>query len=159
MPVDNVTLNPPVQYWWLWLVIGILLLVAIGAWYGLMFWFTRRKPVNTLENLKPASSSLDLDALKAKYLKLIDECYENYQQEHTTKRGLHRALSMAVRYFVYEVKHFPAPRLTLADLKRAPYPKLTALVKEYYEKEFAVIEHGDPLASVEAAKELIRQWV
>lgn len=159
MLADSLKLNPPIQYSLLWLIVGLILLLCIIGWFGAVIWITRHKPANTLANLKPASSQSDMDALKAKYLKLIDECYQSYQQKHTTLRGLHRGLSMAVRYFVYEARHFPAPRLTLADLKRAPYPKLTKVVTEYYSKEFAAIESGDPLQSVQAAKEMVTQWV
>jgi len=71
---------------------------------------------------------------------------------------LHWALSMNVRYFVYEAKHFPAPVLTLSDLKLAPYPALTNLIAEYYPEEFAAILHGEAEASVAAAKGFIQQW-
>lgn len=153
------TLNPPIQYSIIWLIIGLALVAGIVGWFGFAFWITRRKAVNSLENLGPASSDFDLEKIKRKYLQLIDECYQNYQKHDTSLRGLHRGLSLTVRYFVYEAKHFPAPRLTLADLKRAPYPSLTKLISEYYVDEFAVIEHGDPQASVEAAKDLVRRWV
>lgn len=159
MPEDNTTLNPPIQYSILWLIIGIALVVGILAWYGLLFWLTRRRKVNTLANQGLATSGSELDRLKAKYLALIDECYQSYTKKQTSLRGLHRGLSMTVRYFVFEAKHFPAPRLTLSDLKHAPYPQLTKVISDLYAKEFALIEHGDPLEAVEAAKEMVRQWV
>lgn len=159
MLAAELKLNPPIQYSLIWLIIGLTLLLAIVAWYGALFWMTRRKEAETLADLKSLSPNNDLPALKAKYLKLIDECYRSYQQNQTTRRGLHRGLSMVVRYFVYEARHFPAPRLTLADLKRAPYPQLSKLIEQYYSSEFAAIEHGDPEAAVAAAKELIQQWV
>lgn len=159
MPVDKLTLNPPIQYSLIWLIIGICLVAGILAWYGFVFWLTRRRKVNTLANLGLTSSEFDLEKLKQKYLALIDDCYKSYTLQQTTLRGLHRGLSMTVRYFVYEARHFPAPRLTLSDLKRAPYPRLTKVITEYYSKEFALIEHGDPLESVAAAKDMVREWV
>jgi hypothetical protein len=136
-----------------------VLIAGIVGWFGFAFWITRRRKIDSLETLGPASSDFDLDKIKQKYLRLIDECYQNYQHNDASLRGLHRGLSLTVRYFVYEAKHFPAPHLTLADLRRAPYPSLTKLITNYYVDEFAVIERGDPQASVEAAKDLVRQWV
>lgn len=159
MPVDKLTLHPPIQYSIIWLIIGCCLLLAIAIWYGVLFWLVRKRKVKTIAQLQPGLSPFDLEKLKLRYLKLIDECYESYKQQRTSLKGLHRGLSMTTRYFVYEARHFPAPHLTLADLKRAPFPKLTKLIEQYYEKEFSVIEHGDPQEAVNAAKELIQQWV
>lgn len=159
MPVDNLTLHPPIQYSIIWLIIGCCLLALVAIWYGVMFWLTRRRKVKTIAQLPPGQEPFDLEKLKLRYLQLIEECYQSYLQRRTNLRGLHRGLSMATRYFVYEAQHFPAPRLTLRDLKRAPYPKLTELIEQYYEKEFAAIEHGNAQQSVDAAKDLVRQWV
>lgn len=153
------TLNPPIQYDRIWLIIGSLLMLSIPIWYGILYWMTRRKPVKTLEDLNHVPTGADLDRLKAKYLRLIEELYQSYQRSEITLRGLHRGLSMTVRYFVYEAKHFPAPTLTLSDLRRAPYPALTKLIAKYYPEEFALITHGTATESVEAAKGLVRQWL
>ena len=155
----SLKLNPPIQYSLIWLLIGLGLLLLIGIWYGVLFWLTRRKAPTTIATLQPLASPTDLEALKAKYLKLIDECYQSYVRKETNLRGLHRGLSMVVRYFVYEVNHFPAPRLTLSDLKRAQYPRLTNVIDDFYGKEFAMIEHGEPQQAVAAAKEMVQQWV
>jgi hypothetical protein len=158
MPADSVSLNPPIQYSIIWLIIGAVLLLLIAVWYGVLFWLTRHKPYASLANLKPAPPGFDLEKLKQKYLQLIDECYNAYKHDHATLRSLHKGLSMTVRYFVHEANHFPAPRLTLADLKRAPYPELSRVVEDYYAKEFAAVEHGNAEASVEAAKDMVRRW-
>ncbi len=143
----------------IWLIIGLILLVAIAAWYGAVFWLTRKKPVSSIADLKLLTSPLDLNALKAKYIKIVDEYYLQYEQHEVSRRALHRNLSIAVRYFVYEANHFPAPNLTLYDIRRAPYPNLTNLIRKYYVDEFAVIESGEPLLSAQAAKGVIQQWV
>jgi hypothetical protein len=160
VPGDNVvTLHPPIQYSIIWLIIGCILLLLIGIWYGVMFWITRKRKPKTIEQLPPAPTDFDLDRLKAKYLQLIDECYQNYQVHKTDLKGLHRGLSMTARYFVYEARHFPAPRLTLADLKYAPFPELTKVVEEYYAKEFAAVENGTATQAVKAAKDFVNRWV
>ena len=154
----EIPFNPPVQYSLIWLIIAGCLLTSVVMWYGFVVWHTRRKPLKSLDGLKVLTDEEKLRALKRKYLLLVNEGYEKYQRKQTSLRGLHRGLSMAVRYFVYEAAHFPAPRLTLADLERAPYPKLTRVIASYYRQEFATIESGDPTSAVQAARELIEQW-
>jgi hypothetical protein len=151
-------LNPPIQYSHIWFIIGSILLLTILIWYGLALWLTRRKPIKSLDNLKQLPTGTDLDQLKTKYLRLIEEWYQRYQRKEISLQTLHRSLSMNVRYFVYEAKHFPAPVMTLSDFKLVPYPMLTALITKYYPEEFATIRRGNAADSVEAAKGLIRQW-
>jgi hypothetical protein len=153
------TLNPPIQYELIWLIIGCGMALCIPVWYGLAFWLTRRKKVKTLDTLKPLPTGAALEKLKAKYLKLIEEWYQRYIRKEITLRELHANLSLVTRTFVYEAKHFPAPLLTLEDLKHAPYPALTALIAEYYPEEFASIESGNAEHSTEAAKAFVRQWI
>jgi hypothetical protein len=151
-------LNPPIQYDLIWLIIGLCLLVTIPLSYAGAFWWTRRRPINSIDNLPTLPVGADLDRLKAKYLRLIDERYVRFQRGELTLRALHRELSLLTRYFVYEAKHFPAPTLTLSDLKRGPYPLLTKLIAFFYPQEFARIEHGDAPSSVTQAKGFITQW-
>ena len=151
-------LNPPIQYSKIWLIIGLCIFVTIPIWYGMLFWLTRRRPPKSFNRLRQLPVGADLDRLKAKYLKLIEEWYQRYRRQEIDSRVLHWALSMNVRYFVYEAKHFPAPVLTLSDLKLAHYPALTGLIAEYYPEEFGVILHGEAEASVTAAKGFIQQW-
>jgi len=151
-------LNPPIQYDLIWLIIGCFLAVLILSWYGFVFWLTRRKQLKSLASLKPLPAGLELDQLKAKYLRLIDECYQRHQRGEINLRTLHRDLSILARYFVFEARHFPAPILTLADLKLGPYPLLTRLIAAYYPEEFAAIGNGQAATAVEAAKGFVQQW-
>lgn len=158
LAASNVPPNGPVRYAGIWLIVGLLMLLVIALWFGVVFWITRKKQSKSLTNLGPVNSTYQLSALKAKYLHLIDQAYQSYQLKELNKRELHRNLSIIVRYFVYEANHFPAPTLTLADLKHAPFPWLTELISEYYIDEFGSIEHGEPSISVDAAKGLIQRW-
>ena len=157
--VDKLVLNPPIQYPYIWLYIGLGILGAIGIGYLILFFATRRKKIRSISSLKQLPPTLDMNGLKQKYIAIIDEQYLQYQNGQLTLRRLHTNLSMAVRSFVFEAKLFPAPRLTLQDLKRAPYQSLTNVVSNYYEKEFSDVEHGDPAASVQIAKDMVVQWV
>lgn len=158
MAIVNLKLNPLIQYSTLWLYIGLTIIAGIGCYYGLVLWFLRTQRIKLLANSKPAKPAVDLATLKQKYLTLIDECYQSYQRGETDLRGIHQGLSMTVRYFVYELYRFPAPRLTLADLQRSPYPTLTNIVSDYYLEEFARVEQGNAATAVAAAKAMIQQW-
>lgn len=152
------TLNPPIQYDPIWLIIGSILLFLILAWYGYVFYRTRKKKIKTFNALKLLPTGAELDKLKEKYLRLIEEWYQRYQRGDIDLRTLHRSLSMNCRYFVYEAKHFPAPLLTLSDLRLGPYPVLTRLIARFYPDEFDHIDHDSAANSVEAAKGFIQQW-
>lgn len=152
-------LNPPIQYDLIWLIIGGLVFLTIPLWYGLVLWMTRHKKVLSLDNLRQLPVGGEVEALKSRYLRLIDEAYRRYVSQEYKLRDLHQALSMIARTFVLEAKHFPAPYLTLSDLALAPYPTLTQLIKAYYPEEFALITHGNAEISVQQAKDFIIRWV
>lgn len=158
----NLQSTPPhglINYSIVWLIVGLCLLLLIAGWYGLLWWMTRHKKVASLNALGPGKDVPDLAALKAKYLKFIDQCYQAYLQKQFSKRQLHIYLSGAVRNFAYEAQHFPAPFLTLNEIKKASYPGMSQLIAQYYPEEFAQLTHGEPLKSVEAAKGIVQQWV
>lgn len=159
MDVDITKLSPPIQYSWIWLVIGLGILVVLAGWFTGVMWVTRKKKLSTLDMLGVGAHLLDLETLKFKYLAEIDTAYASYQRGALSLRGLHEAYSMSVRSFVFEVKNFPATRLTLGDLKKAPYPKLTKVIERYYKDEFALISDGDADSATLVAKEFIVGWV
>jgi hypothetical protein len=152
------SLHPPIQYDRIWFIIGCLLILTIPLWYGVLLWITRHKQIKSLADLTPIPTGAELNALKAKYLRIIEEIYQSYQRKEITVRSLHGDLSITVRYFVFEAKQFPAPTMTLSDLALAPYPNLTKLIAQYYPDEFAAITTGPAPTAVDAAKGFIQQW-
>lgn len=154
----NLPPHGPIQYSGIWLLIGLALLTTVACWYGFVVWFNRRKPIKSIATLPILSGSSYGNDLKTKYLQLIDRCHQSYLQQEISKRELHKRLSLLVRSFVQEAVYFPATRLTLWDLRLAPYHSLTSVITEYYVDEFAQIEQGDPAKSVQIAKEMVQQW-
>ncbi|HEY2004085.1 MAG TPA: hypothetical protein VGH44_03125 [Candidatus Saccharimonadia bacterium] len=152
-------LNPPIQYDIIWFIIGTLVFLTILIWYGLVFWLTRHQTIQSLDSLKQLPVGGEMERLKTKYLKLIEQAYQRYLTREYKLRDLHRTLSMITRTFVLEAKHFPAPYLTLGDLVLSPYPNLTRLIKAYYPEEFALITHAEAEISVQQAKDFVNQWV
>lgn len=152
-------LNPPIQYSISWLLIGIFLMFVIIIWYAFVFWHTRLKQSKTIATLKKhAPVVVDISKLKQKYLALIREEANKYREKQISPRTLHINLSKLCRFFIFEVKGFPAPTLTLSDLKRSDQKMLTALIETYYPNEFDSILHGQPEVSVKQAEDLITQW-
>jgi len=150
-------LNPPIQYSWIWLLIGGLLVLSILIWYGVAFWLTRRRKPKSLAGLRQLPPP-DLNQLKAKYLMLIDQLYQQYVDKQLTLRQLHQQLSLTVRDFVQEGNFLPAPYMTLSDLRQSPYQTLAKLIEAYYPDEFSTMTTGDAVASVQAAKGVVTQW-
>ncbi len=151
------TLNPPIQYNWIWLLIGGILVLLIGIWYGFVFFHTRRRKLKSLDTLR-ILPPMDLNQLKMKYLQLIQQAYQRHIAGELDLRALHQELSRLVRAFVHEGNFLPAPFLTLSDLKLSPYPSLTKLIEAYYPEEFAVMSTGNAQAATEAAKGVVTQW-
>lgn len=155
---SSVSLHPPIQYSLLWLIIGVSIIGFILLWYVIVYFLSRRKSPTTIESIGAGSAVRDLNGIKMKYLQMIDQSYVKYQAHQITLRQFHKELSITVRYFVYEVTYLPTQKMTLRDFIRLPYPKLTSIIGDYYEKEFSVIEHGDPQTAAATAKELISLW-
>jgi hypothetical protein len=158
MPTGEI-LNPPIQYNGIWLIIGLCILVILPIWYLVLRWLTRRKKYKAYKNFSKMPEGAELELLKAKYLRLLDQIYQRYTNKAITLRELHRQLSITLRYFVYEAKRVPAPIMTLSDLQVIPYPVLAKLVAHYYAEEFGVIGRGDARSSIETAKGFITEWV
>ncbi len=151
-------MNGPFYYSFVWLLIGLLFLgIAIGI-IVFIFYVTRKKEIKSLANLKPQEPKvIDLDALKAKYLAMVDEV-ERLFKNHTTKASVaHQQLSLIVRLFYYEALGFHADILTLTDLKKSRHEHLTQVIEEYYPDEFNGLEEGSVAQSAEKARELIKE--
>lgn len=158
MAAVNLKLHPPVQYDWIWLVIGLCLLAVVIGWCTWVLWSTRKKLAPSLDTLELLPAGVDFAKLKAKYIKLIEERYVLYQQSKLNDRQFQQDVSRLVRNFVYEARHFPAPRLTLGDLMLASYPLLTKLIARLYPGEFDLASHWTAEGAAEAAKGYIQQW-
>lgn len=149
----------PEQYGLLWFLVGAVLVLAVAAWYGYVFWSTRRKPQKSIANLPPQEPIRpDMHALKAKYLALIAEVEQGVNGGTITSRTAHQKLSLLVRYFVFEANGFRAQVLTLSDIKQTKFTTIASAVEQYYPAEFAAIEQGDIASAIAVAKEVVTAW-
>ncbi|MBO4855113.1 hypothetical protein J5500_01745 [Candidatus Saccharibacteria bacterium] len=151
-------MNGPFYYSFIWLIIGLLFLaIAIGI-IAVIFYITRRKEIKSLANLKPqAPKVIDIEALKAKYLAMVDEAERLFKERKTKASVAHQQLSLIVRLFYYEALGFHADILTLTDLKKSRHEHLTQVIEEYYPDEFDGLEKGSVAQSAEKARELIKE--
>ncbi len=148
----------PIPYSGVWLVIGIVLLIAAAAIIFAIFYTTRRKPIKTIGTLEIRKPKvIDMNALRAKYLKLIDEAENDFKQRKIKASQCHQKISFVVRLFFYEAHGFHADIMTLSDLKKSQYDKLTKLVNDFYPNEFDTLEKGSVADAAERARALIKE--
>ncbi len=148
----------PFYYNLIWLIIGLaFLLMAIAIIFVIIF-ITRRKPIKTIADLKPqAPKIIDIEAIKAKYLAMIDEVEKQFKARKNKASVAHQQLSLIVRLFYYEALGFHADVLTLSDLKKSRHEHLTKLIEEYYPDEFDALQRGSVSGSAEKARQLIKE--
>lgn len=148
----------PFYYSFIWLIVGILFLGLAIAIVALIFYATRKKEIKTIANLKPqAPKVVDIEALKAKYLAMVDEAERQFNNHKTKASTAHQQLSLIARLFYYEALGFHADILTLADLKKSRHERLTQTIEKYYPDEFDGLEKGSVSNSAEMARNLIRE--
>ena len=153
----NVLYYGPINYSSIWLVLGIVFLLAAAAIVAVIFYVTRKKPVKKLSTLEvKAPKVVNMNVLRDKYIKLINEAEIRYKKRQIKASQCHQQISLLVRLFFYEAMGFHADIMTLSDLKKSNYKKLTKLVEEYYPDEFNTLEKGSVAKSAENARELVR---
>lgn len=150
-------LSEPFYYNIWWLIAALILFAVLGLTIGYIFYTTRRKQVKTLSNLRKLEPhTVDMNVLREKYLRLIDDVDKKYNSGRLKSSEAHQELSMLVRLFFCEAMGFHAEVMTLNDLKRTNYAKLAKLIDQYYPDEFDTLENGVVQQSIEHARDLVR---
>lgn len=156
-------LYPPAQYGWGWLLLalGIVVLIALGAW--LLIVLTRpRKSLTLPGDLQPTTPLTTdvLTLLRHEYLDRIQLIETDYRAGKLGARNANLELSRVVRTFVNEYSGLEAPVLALDDLiALGVQPTLIdALHRHYYPSIFRAGPAVDPLAGAEAARKVVTSW-
>lgn len=149
---------PPAHYSSLWTWLGVAALVAALA---LVLWayLPRRTPRPVAEE-EPAPPVIDVEAIKTKYLALIDQLEARRRDGALSERGLHHELSMTLRRFVNETGGPPATNMTPTDLRGAGLAQVAGTVEHYWEPQFSAsgsVAVGDS-PPAERAREVVRRW-
>ncbi|ROS54621.1 hypothetical protein [Frigoribacterium sp. PhB24] len=150
----------PYQYplWVLWLVLGLLGLALIAAWYVFVARFSARRLPPAQRAARAASRPASLADTKIKYLGLIDEVEAAAASGRLNDRGVHSRLSLLLRFFVHETNGVDTHVMTLADLRESDLPRLAGAVGQYYPPAFRPEQPGDPARAVATARDVVSSW-
>ena len=156
--LNSTEMYGPFYYNPIWIVIGVVFLLAAGAVIFMIYYTTRKKEIKSLKNieLKPPKV-VDMNALKAKYLSMINEVEQNFRARKIKSSVAHQQLSLIVRLFYYEALGFHADVLTLSDLKKSNYKTLTQTIEIYYPDEFDAIQRGSVADAAKLARKLVEE--
>ncbi|MEO7058395.1 MAG: hypothetical protein ABI083_01615 [Lapillicoccus sp.] len=149
----------PMTYSTLWLVIGVVILLAILGWALVVWWQTRPAPPPPLAPPPPAGWVLA--QLKGRYLTRIDEIVALAESGEISDRRGHQELSTTVRQFVQEASGLRAPTMTLTDLGRSGVAQLepvTDVVLRLYPVEFGPEREARVATVADVARRVVQQW-
>lgn len=154
--VDAPDLYGPFQYqpWW---VLGVLLVVALGGAYYVVWLCTR--PRGILVPPPPPPRKVDVRSLKQKYLGMIDEVAEEHAAGELDARRLSQRLSLVLRFFAHESTGVVAEVMTLEDLADADLPAVHGAVAEYYPSSFRRTAKHDPDGAIDIARKVVSTWM
>ncbi len=140
-----------------WLLLGTALLLLVALIIGLIFYFTRKKEIRSLKTLPiQQPKKIDMDALKQKYIGLIDQSERDFNNHRIKASVAHQHFSIIVRLFYAEGLGFHADILTLTDLKKTNYTMLIDTIEGLYPDEFDTLEKGSVATAAENARRLVR---
>lgn len=147
----------PAQYerFVLYLVVGVLLLALVAAWYVFVVRFSRtRVPRPAVAGV----TRVDLGRLKTKYAAMIDEVETAFSRGRLSERAVNSRLSLLLRFFAHEAAGVDAQVMTLEDLRSSALPRVTSAVEQYYPPAFRAEHPGDPATAISTAREVVRSW-
>jgi hypothetical protein len=150
----DVDLQEPFSYSSIGLILLILLIVAFITVLIVRLVLKAKKNQPVIQYVPVA----DINRVKGKYLKMIDELVESVNTKKLSDRRSYNELSGIIRKFTFEATNIDVMKCSLNDIRKLKMPALTKLVEEYYEPEFSYEGTGDILASIERTKEVILSW-
>lgn len=141
-----------------WVLGALMCLLVAGGIIALAFYLTRKKEVRSLGTLKILPPKVvNLNALKRKYVHLIDQSEAMFYRHKIKASTCHQQLSMLVRLYYCETMGFHAEIMTLSDLKKSHYTELIRLIDSYYPDEFDCLERGAVGQAAEKARRLVEE--
>ena len=162
--VTTVTLQPPFEYYWWLILIGVIFLLGAGALLFLAFrkLFLQKprkagkeKPVM----IKPTPQSLAV--IKQKYTEQLRALMDSYAKKTVSKRDGYQRLSLLIRGFVTDVTGINVEIYTKTEIQDFGIKSLDNLMNEYYIPEFGEAERAktrDFTASCNKTLKVIQSW-
>ena len=157
MSGDRALYYGPISYSPIWTIIGLVFLgIAISIVVAIIY-LTRRKEIKTVSTLTiKAPKVVNMNVLRDKYIKLINEAEERYKKRQIKASQCHQQISLLVRLFYCEGMGFHADVMTLNDIKKSNHTALIKFIDNYYPNEFDTLEKGSVASSAEQARQLVR---
>jgi hypothetical protein len=150
----NADFFPPVQYSGWWVLLALVLLALVIAWFVAVPLLTRARPIVS----EAAARAALAPVVRANYLASIDGVVDSHRRGEVSSRTAHQRLSALVRGYVHESSGYPASAMTLGELRRLNLPGLTRAVERFYPAEFGTDDSASVDTSAAAARQVVQDW-
>ncbi|MFV0254050.1 MAG: hypothetical protein ACK5H2_12055 [Beutenbergiaceae bacterium] len=145
---------PPAAYSAWVPIVGVGLLVLLGAWLWFVFWRTRERP-----HTESSGRRDRFDGLRATSLAAIAEVEERYREGEIDLRTLHLDLNHVMREFANGRLRMDTSSLTVSEIASIEgTDRLTLLLEDYQEPAFAIDSDAEALAATSNARAVVEQW-
>lgn len=155
----TVKLQNPFSYaLWPVILLGLLIIGIVVALILLKLNLKPKKKTEIVKEKPQPINMVDVNGLRARYLKQLDEVEQAFRSQKLTIRKAYQNMSIIVRKFVQERTGIKANTYTLEDIKKLNIPQLEALISEFYSPEFSVKSEGDVYEALEKSRRIIEEW-
>ena len=161
----SVVLQEPFDYAPIWIPLGIgLILLAVLLWRVFAFVSSgkSRAAVRGGSSVSSAPAGMlwriRLFFRKRRQLRHLRKMETRFRKGTLDKRALVQGLSREVRQFAQRATGLPVESLVYSELPGLGFPRLTKLIGELYEPEFAERSDAELEELIQKSKELIREW-
>lgn len=95
---------------------------------------------------------------RAEYTEKLQLLKKAVQHGEISEREGYQTCSIYIREFVSKMTGYDLTTVTLMEIEKLRMPRLTELIRSYYEPEFAENAEGNAAEAIERAKRVIEQW-
>lgn len=145
----------PPQYSIAWVILAVLCVLVIIALIVSTLKITRAIEKRIAYRRRPD----DVEALKAEFLRAVNDIADRYENEQLGGRDGHHELTGVMRRFVRRTTGHDVTSQDLGTLLADPRTRAVGeLIADLYEPDFAMSSDRELLESVRRAREVIRTW-
>lgn len=143
----------PVGYSPMWVVLAVVLVVLVIAYYVAVAHWARL-------GFELDAEASGLEEARAEHLRQIDSIEAALRAGRLSLRTAFQELSLTVRSFVDDVTEVPARFMALEDLRDSADPKVAEAIARMYPPEFGPDDtpRQEFLDSLVQARELVATW-
>ncbi len=153
-PAPPEIIAPP-QYSIAWVILAVLCVLVIIALIVIPLRITRGIEQRIAYRSRPS----DLEALKAEFLRAVNDLADRHEAGDLDARAGHHELTGVMRRFVRRTTGHDVSSQDLATLLADPRTRVVGeLIRDLYEPDFAPSSDRDLRDSVRRAREVIRSW-